>query len=435
MISPLTGSLPITYVWQATDQTPVTHTGGLSDTVTFAWGVTGTKSITVTAANAAGMVSGTYAIEVTAPHMLLWLPLTLKSEPLPDLLPRRMWIELSAGSSCAWQNVELGVRVVVANEGQAPVGSFVVECNDARQTVTGGLAVGGETMLFFPGFVAFGFNTVTVDVTNVVAESNESNNTLSQMLAIPTPPATCTPTAGPPTPTATPTPSNCSQAIVNGGFEADSDWVIPATAYSAGYSDAMAHSGDRSMRMGIVNPAHNVYSYSDARQTVTIPADVLSARLCFWLYALSGESANLALPPRPAFGERLPEAILASDVQYLLVLNRYGYIWETLLWQRKNDPRWALYEVDLLPFAGHTIMLQFGVYNDGWDGRTAMYLDDVSLDLCLPTPTPTQTLVPTRTSTPTCTPTHTPTHTQTPPSTQTPTPKPEDLKGMSRGWG
>ncbi|MDY7076588.1 MAG: C25 family cysteine peptidase [Chloroflexota bacterium] len=61
-VSPITATLPITYVWQATGQSPVTNTGGLSDTINLTWSMTGTRAITVTATNAGGMVTGTHFI-------------------------------------------------------------------------------------------------------------------------------------------------------------------------------------------------------------------------------------------------------------------------------------------------------------------------------------------------------------------------------------
>ena len=58
--SPITVTMPITYVWQATGQTAQTHTGrGTNDTASFTWpaGATGQKTITVSASNAIGTVS------------------------------------------------------------------------------------------------------------------------------------------------------------------------------------------------------------------------------------------------------------------------------------------------------------------------------------------------------------------------------------------
>lgn len=205
----------------------------------------------------------------------------------------------------------------------------------------------------------------------------------------PTPTSTLTITA---TSSATPTPPTCSNAIANGGFETTASWFIPATAYSAGYSTAQAHGGARSMRMGIVAPGAQVYSYSDCAQTVAIPANAASARLRFWLYPLS-TGAYLVAPPPPPIGARLSDLTLSNDAQYLLIMSG-GAILDKPVWQLSNEDAWVAYDIDLLPFAGRAITLQFGVFNNGSGGLTAMYLDDVSLDICRYTPTPTRTRTP-----------------------------------------
>lgn len=120
---------------------------------------------------------------------------------LPDLIPVSMAIELE-NPGCLIPGDNLGVRVWVQNAGTANAPAFVVDVNGAQQPVTGGLAAGASTSLFFPGYNTFPDPNVTVvDATFVVAESNEGNNILSQVLPVPTPPVPCTPT---PTPTATP---------------------------------------------------------------------------------------------------------------------------------------------------------------------------------------------------------------------------------------
>jgi hypothetical protein len=73
--SPLTASPPITYVWEASGHSAVTHTGGLSDTVHLAWDTPGTKTVTVTALNSAGGVTDKHAIAV---DQRVYLPAILK---------------------------------------------------------------------------------------------------------------------------------------------------------------------------------------------------------------------------------------------------------------------------------------------------------------------------------------------------------------------
>ncbi|MDO8671302.1 MAG: SBBP repeat-containing protein, partial [Dehalococcoidia bacterium] len=77
-VAPISASVPITYVWQATGQNSVTHSSGLSDTNSFTWDTSGPKIITVMASNVADMVTGTLNIEIITPTHTVFLPLTLR---------------------------------------------------------------------------------------------------------------------------------------------------------------------------------------------------------------------------------------------------------------------------------------------------------------------------------------------------------------------
>lgn len=181
-----------------------------------------------------------------------------------------------------------------------------------------------------------------------------------------------------PTPTPTRTRGPGTELLVNGDFEDDDGWEMPATRYSADYTDEMAHGGKQSMRLGVVEESEQTYSYSPARQAVTIPANALSATVGFWVYPISGEAKALAAPPHP-LAPSIQEATLASDAQYLLVLNPYNTWIDTLWFECRDDQEWVYMAYDLMPFAGRTIKLHFGVYNNGVAGVTGMYLDDVSV--------------------------------------------------------
>ena len=66
-VQPITATIPVTYAWEATGRPDVVHAGGgLSDTVSFTWSTTGTKTVTVTAVNVCGTVSTTHVITVEA---------------------------------------------------------------------------------------------------------------------------------------------------------------------------------------------------------------------------------------------------------------------------------------------------------------------------------------------------------------------------------
>jgi hypothetical protein len=228
-----------------------------------------------------------------------------------------------------------------------------------------------------------------------------------------------------PLPTATLPPGGCSNLIGNPSFEYSGVWEIPITEYSANYATAQAHSGSQSMRSGIVNLLDNRYSYSDFRQLVSVPTGLAHVPLTFWLYSLSGEVLagesidRAALPDATPTGRPFTETTLSGDLQYVLILDRYQNWIDTLVWQRSDQGAWEDYPFDLVRYAGQTIYLQFGVYNDGWNGITAMYVDDVSLENCLATPT--TAFTPTVTRTATVTATSTPTRTVTPTATITPT--------------
>ena len=96
--------------------------------------------------------------------------------------------------SCLSPGNPLGVRVFVTNTGQAASGSFVVNVNGITQT-SSGLAPNGAQAFFFPG--TGNPVTVTLDSTGLVTESDESNNTFSEMVAVPTAPLPCTVTPTP----------------------------------------------------------------------------------------------------------------------------------------------------------------------------------------------------------------------------------------------
>jgi hypothetical protein len=64
-IAPVTVTVPITYVWEATDQTSVIHLSDvITDVVTFDWSIIGIKLITVTAQNEGGVVIATHSMSV-----------------------------------------------------------------------------------------------------------------------------------------------------------------------------------------------------------------------------------------------------------------------------------------------------------------------------------------------------------------------------------
>ncbi|HRQ37844.1 MAG TPA: choice-of-anchor Q domain-containing protein [Chloroflexota bacterium] len=72
VITPITATQPITYVWQTAGQTPVTHTGGISDTAVFSWDTSGTHVLTVTASNPVNSATASISVTILEPQFLVY---------------------------------------------------------------------------------------------------------------------------------------------------------------------------------------------------------------------------------------------------------------------------------------------------------------------------------------------------------------------------
>ena len=137
---------------------------------------------------------------------------------------------------CGAHPLDMGTRVVVANNGTFDVGPFVVQLSSFNQQTVPGLAAGEQTSILFSG-IFLGPTTVVADPDNLIAESDETNNSLSTTIPIPTQPPACTPTA-----TATSSaPANCVVAydVVNqwnNGFQVNITITNNDTAAIEGYT-------------------------------------------------------------------------------------------------------------------------------------------------------------------------------------------------------
>jgi TolB protein len=207
----------------------------------------------------------------------------------------------------------------------------------------------------------------------------------------PTPTATQTPTATP-TPLQPPiTPAACYEGLANGGFEANSSWIIRSNPVLAAYVSTPVHRGARSMRTGIATGATNVASYSPIEQAVTFPAALASAKLSFWRYTVYGDAvvastANNALDPDTlprTEAELAAAAPLGADFFYVIGILPDGSI-DWLLTESVNAPTWRQSIVDVSRFRGQTIRFQFGTYNNGTGGISRTFVDDAALQICPP---------------------------------------------------
>jgi len=116
------------------------------------------------------------------------------------------------------------------------------------------------------------------------------------------------------------------------------------------------------MRLGITYQS-DAYSYSSISQEVTIPGDAVSATLSFWYYPLCQDT---------------------EDWQGATIYNHtWGFLAYAMPKVCSNSQTWTHHTFDLTPYKGQTIILYFNVYNKRVNNKkTAMYLDDVSVQIC-----------------------------------------------------
>lgn len=184
--------------------------------------------------------------------------------------------------------------------------------------------------------------------------------------------------------------AGCTDLVVNDGFEMRYGWEIPITEYTAGYTTQLAHTGNSSMRTGIVIPQHNRYSWSSARQIVTIPHDATRAMLRFFRFTI-GESGPWSIPAYPGismFPATDMDSLLSSDSYYpndlhlVLILDVWDNMLGSLIWGLSHRPTWTYQQFDLRAYRGKTVKLYFGTVNNGSGGVSSMFVDDVMLDTC-----------------------------------------------------
>lgn len=185
--------------------------------------------------------------------------------------------------------------------------------------------------------------------------------------------------------------TTCWEWVVNGDCESNTAWIMPTTPVPADYATAQAHGGSRSIRVGIVEGANRL-AYSSAWQQVSLPAAALTVTLSAWLYPVSTETQPFLSSPRMPVAAAAPAAPHEiKDAQYVLILDEDLDVVGRLLETRRDSRTWELHVFDLSAYAGETVWLYFGATNDGQGGVTAMYVDDVSLSVCGPSPGPSLT--------------------------------------------
>jgi osmoprotectant transport system substrate-binding protein len=155
----------------------------------------------------------------------------------------------------------------------------------------------------------------------------------------------------------------CEELVLNGDFEGDADWPFPATSGKAEYSTDVAHSAERSLLIGY-STNDDKSGQSIGKQFISIPGDVESAKLSYWYYPISNDSQ-------------------LNDVQGALILSGdESIVVRQLQRDLSNEQAWVRKEHDLSGLIGEDVVLYFYVDNNGDGQASAMYLDEVSVQVC-----------------------------------------------------
>jgi hypothetical protein len=175
----------------------------------------------------------------------------------------------------------------------------------------------------------------------------------------------------------------CINLIDNGGFEViGPQWLIQGGDRPPMYTNEVTfNNSQQSLRIGNGEDLANIPSVSEVRYLpLQFPPDATRLILRFRYF--------------PRY-----EASPGQDLQQVdLYYQNTDQLALSLLNAQENSDDWRLVERDLTEFRGQLLSLRFRVRNDGADGRTWMYLDQVELEYCSLTPlpsTPIQTPSPT----------------------------------------
>ncbi|MBX2999973.1 MAG: hypothetical protein KF893_15740 [Caldilineaceae bacterium] len=172
------------------------------------------------------------------------------------------------------------------------------------------------------------------------------------------------------------TAAGCNELIINGGFELPGAGWQPLTPglppeLDHAYVSSPVFAGTQALRIGIVEGPNTAIT-GGVYQTVDLPPQASPIVLSF-RYLPRHE-------PNPG-----------SDLQFLDIVDETTGE-RTRLWaELANQNTWLFRQEPLTHLQGRRIRIEFGVSNDGGGGRTALYLDQVSLQSCPVTPGPTPT--------------------------------------------
>lgn len=188
---------------------------------------------------------------------------------------------------------------------------------------------------------------------------------------------------------------NCtsSNLLLNSNFEGANGWTISVANNPSVYTTDYSWSGNWSMQsgvpLGIANPFPNQFTTAEFWQPTTaeIPWNAVFVRLRMRVLPMSDQRFGYHIAEQAAMDAAGPNAPDATESQYAHVRDEGNTktLKQLFKWFPIDARYWLFRAYDLREFRGDTISILFGAANDGdAHGNTALYVDDVYLDVCVP---------------------------------------------------
>jgi hypothetical protein len=421
-VEPISTSVPITYIWQATGQSSIVHVTDLNDTVAFSWNWTGLQNISVTALNGSGSVSTSLSVFVD--YHSAYLPLIALRWPPVPYTPVLSNIDNYSGSrnfTIQWSEepTRLAETYVVQESTNAEFTANVREvCSTSQLSCDVADQPWGTFFYRVSGYNEWGYgqwsNVQSATVGAIldiwdchynyrpicssydIYWSVAGQQGVTSILEEDTDPGFGSPTmiyVGSDTHTIYIPPMNGGthyfrvkiqgtfgespwsnvevvsfsplyELISNGGFEDyDSwwDWDPSPIVYYL-HSNKVVHSGSWSARLGVYNN-----STDSIYQLIGVPADAPHPRLSYWRQIHTKDSLAI------------PYDLLTCKIYYW----PGGFLKTASCGQFSNVDQslnWIHQTVDLSAFRGQPIGISFEPLND-YSNPTEFFIDDVSITL------------------------------------------------------
>jgi hypothetical protein len=145
-------NLPVTFTWQATNQSAIVHTGSTTDEVSFTWTTVGEKSVLVTVTNGDAEATDEHKITITAA-----VPASVAVTAAPEIIPAD-----GTSTSTIMATVKDALGVAIANQkvdfssdvGVITVSAMTDENGEAKATLTSATTVTTATVTATAGGIS-----------------------------------------------------------------------------------------------------------------------------------------------------------------------------------------------------------------------------------------------------------------------------------------